>query len=602
VEGLVISGATEDFYCTSCQEGKLSKKPYHAVEQKRKYLPGEMSHVDLSGKMGTKSLGGSLYFMLIKDDSTGFRMVYFLKEKSLAGNSIKEYISFMKTQTGNKMKIVKSDCGTEFVNTELKSYFSKKGIVHETTVPYCPQSNGSIEREMRTIKDTARAMLQHKNVPEFLWAEAVATSVYIHNRTLNKQSSEVTALEVIMKKKPNLSHLRVFGTEGFYHVPDQKRHTWTPKGRKCILVGYDGMSSNYKVYDPELRCTIVVRNVSFNELHSQERVKLEVSRHDDSKPENEIDTEPEDENIDGVGHIENLHGNQPELEDNDEGAELQPVRRHPMVLRDRSTLNKPAWYHALSAEAIIEPYGYKEALESPQADKWKVAMDDEMNSLIENKTWNLVKYPSKGKILDCRWTFKLKKNPDHSIARYKARLVIKGFRQQHGIDYDETFASVCRYESIRLLIAIAAVKNLAMIQCDIKTAFLYGDLNETIYMRQPEGYEKGKDLVCHLRKSLYGLKQAPRIWNERLTEVLGKLNIKPTSSDPSVYIGRLNNTLVYIVVYVDDMLLMSESKHTIQQVIEKLKIYFQLSVCQLRSFVGFELDVCPEGIFLSQKG
>jgi len=175
-------------------------------------------------------------------------------------------------------------------------------------------------------------------------------------------------------------------------------------------------------------------------------------------------------------------------------------------------------------------------------------------------------------------------------------------RQQYGIDYDETFASVCRYESIRLLIAIAAAKSLNMIQCDVKTAFLYGDLKETIYMKQPEGYNKGDDLVCHLKKSLYGLKQAPRIWNEKLTEVLKQIHINTTTKDPSVYTGKVDDAVIYIVVYVDDMLLISAKMESIMKVIEKLKKNFQLSVCQLHSFVGFELYMSPEGIFLGQKG
>ena len=173
-------------------------------------------------------------------------------------------------------------------------------------------------------------------------------------------------------------------------------------------------------------------------------------------------------------------------------------------------------------------------------------MEDELRSHDENNTWTIVPKPKLGEILKNRWVYRIKVNPEGNT-RYKARLVVKRFQQQDSIDYDETFASICRHESIRVLLAIRDMENLRIVQCDVKTALLHGDLEETIYMQQPEGYE-GKDKVCILNKSLYRLKQVPRCWSSKLTKFLEELNFKATTSDPCVFIGIVKNMRVYFII------------------------------------------------------
>lgn len=149
-------------------------------------------------------------------------------------------------------------------------------------------------------------------------------------------------------------------------------------------------------------------------------------------------------------------------------------------------------------------------VKSKDSRKWLAAMQNEMASHQENGTWILVLRPQHEKVLDNRWLFKIKRNPDGSAARYNARLVARGFRQEQGIDYEDTFALVCRYESIRILLTIAASKEYKIVHVDVKAAFLYGTLKETVFMEQPEGFIESEGLVCKLQKSLYGLKQAHR--------------------------------------------------------------------------------------------
>jgi histone deacetylase 1/2 len=158
-----------------------------------------------------------------------------------------------------------------------------------------------------------------------------------------------------------------------------------------------------------------------------------------------------------------------------------------------------------------EPETPQEALKDP---KWRVAIQVEYDALIKNKTWHLVP-PSQGKnIIDCKWVFKIKRKSDGSIERYKARLVAKGFKQWYGIDYEDTFSSIVKIATVRLVLSVAVSRGWNLRQLDVQNAFLHGVVEEKVYMRQPPGFEKMSvpNYVCRLEKAIYGLKQAPRAW------------------------------------------------------------------------------------------
>jgi len=165
----------------------------------------------------------------------------------------------------------------------------------------------------------------------------------------------------------------------------------------------------------------------------------------------------------------------------------------PRNLRNRGKIQPPVRYQARLANSISssEPKTYKEAMLGPDKEEWKKAMEEEYSSLVDKGTWEIIQKPRGAKVLDAKWVFKIKKNADGNVERYKARLCIRGFRQQFEIDYFETFSTVCRYESIRLILALAAAEGWSMMQFDIKTAFLNGDLEEEVFMEQPEGFTNG---------------------------------------------------------------------------------------------------------------
>ncbi|KAK8914337.1 hypothetical protein KSP39_PZI023872 [Platanthera zijinensis] len=225
-----------------------------------------------------------------------------------------------------------------------------------------------------------------------------------------------------------------------------------------------------------------------------------------------------------------------------------------------------------------DPISARDARSRADANQWELAMEDEMVSLRKNQTWGLCKLPKGRKAIGSKWVFKQKVKADGTVEKYKARLVAKGFSQVEGVDYDEIFSPVAKLTSIRMVLSLAAVHDLEIEQMDVKTAFLHGDLEEEIYMRQPEGFEaKGKeDQVCRLKKSLYGLKQSPRMWYQKFDTYMLELGLERSNSDHCVYFQRKGEHFTFLTLYVDDMLLVGNSVKMIQQLKKLLSAKFEM--------------------------
>jgi len=242
---------------------------------------------------------------------------------------------------------------------------------------------------------------------------------------------------------------------------------------------------------------------------------------------------------------------------------------------------------------LVEPRTFKEAMSSPQAKDWLRAMKAELDALEENQTWELVELPKGAKAINNKWVFKIKINKDGSVERFKARLVAKGFQQVAGIDYNEIFSPVARMSTIRTLIALVTAFDLELDQMDVVTAFQHGDVEEDIFMRQPDGFktEGQEHLVCKLRKSLYGLKQAPRQWNIKLHHFLvDTLGFLPNDVDAALYTQWTNGHLIIICVYVDDLLLASNNRPALNELKRRLAAGFKMKdLGSLNYYLGVEV-------------
>lgn len=254
-----------------------------------------------------------------------------------------------------------------------------------------------------------------------------------------------------------------------------------------------------------------------------------------------------------------------------------------MTTRAKSSSSRPLirtdgtipWPPSCSISETIpnEPSSFTEANKFPE---WRLAMTAEFNALLQTQTWTLVPPSPSINTLGVRWVYKTKLRSDGSIERRKARLVAKGFNQLQGIDYTETFSPVAKPTTIRLLLSLAASKKWIVRQLDIQNAFLHGELTEDDYISQPQGFTHSQfpNFVCKLKKSLYGLKQAPRAWFPKLSDTLVRLGFTPSTADTSLFVFNDGRQLVFILVYVDDLLVISSTASQAERFMASLSTHF----------------------------
>ncbi|KAJ9535146.1 hypothetical protein OSB04_un001776, partial [Centaurea solstitialis] len=249
----------------------------------------------------------------------------------------------------------------------------------------------------------------------------------------------------------------------------------------------------------------------------------------------------------------------------------------------------------------IEPTRVSDVL---QESDWVTAMQEELNQFEALKVWRLVKLPESKSVIDTKWLFKNKRDANNIIVRNKARLVAKGYRQQEGIDYDETFALVARLEAIPMFLAYAAYKDFSVFQMDVKTSFLYGHLKEEVYVAQPEGFvdKEHPDYVYVLDKALYGLKQAPRAWYEELSKHLLSKGFKKGSVDSTMFLMKEGEHIVVIQIYVDDIIFGSTSRELCKKFETVMTKEFKMSMMgEINFFLGLQVRQFSDGIFINQS-
>lgn len=628
VDGVTLTPekGNNEISCIHCFEGKHSRMPFKNVGS-RAVRPLELIHSDLCGPMENLSYGGMKYFITFTDDFTRMIHVYFLKDKMNVLETFKDFKSRVENELNYKIKILRTDNGTEYCNYNFENFLSKHGIVHQTSTPYTPEHNGMAERMNRTLVERARCMLFYANLEKRLWAEALATAAYIINRSPTKSLEGKTPYELWTGKKPNLSHMKIFGSVAMVHVPNQKRQKWDKKSIKMIMVGYCENTKGYRVMDPITHKVIKSRDVAFfekydhnvslpipsgdvtdkgnqsvsdsaaaptnsesttqnQEIHTQESSKRELNMEtseDEDSSEYDTDYGELDETFHPPSHVKQNY------DTNVTARSLRP--------RHKNNENKKSFMCFFTE--LTDPETVEEALSSAHATEWKTAMHEEYSSLIKNETWSLTDLPPGKKALPCKWVFKTKTNQRGNIVRYKARLVIKGYAQRRGADYEETYSPVVRYTTIRYLFALAAKYDLQIDQMDAVSAFLQGEIDKEIYMQQPEQFRQGSQ-VCKLHKSIYGLKQASRLWNTKLKNVLHELGMLQSKTDPCVYYNAEKNT--FIAVWVDDLILFAAQESIKILLKEKLKQHFEMKdIGPASECVGLHITKDGQKIIIDQE-
>lgn len=602
VEGLTMKeNEQSDFVCEACAYGKQCRFPFHK-SVRGELQPGDLVYSDVCGPMSHTSIQGMRYFVLFKDAATSYRHVYFIKNKSDVMEVFKKYNAIIKNKYMHNVRMLHTDNGREYVNNMFKEYLDKEGIVHERTAPYTPEQNGRAERENRTIVESARSMLYTRDVPLDLWAEAVNCAVYILNRTSSSQTPNKTPFELWNGIKPQIGHVKIFGSVGYVHIPDQLRTKLEKKSEKMILVGYD--NTNYRMYNVNNKKIKISRNVIFDEHQVPETRKniAQICISDNDVPVSQNSETPEIVDInDTLIEVTSSENEDSLLSCNSDDSSYEPSQE----LEEVPSLNinlrprRDRHFEANLVELSL-PQTYEEAMKSPLKDEWSGAIKEELSAHKENETWTAVKRSGQ-RTLTTKWVFTIKKNENNEVIRYKARLCARGFSQIKDIDYQEIFSPTTRYDSIRVILSIAAKYNLEIQQFDVKTAFLNGVLEENIFIEVPEGVSVKNNFVLKLNKSLYGLKQASRCWNKRFTDFLTKYGFIQSQADNCIYTGIFNGNRVFLIIYVDDALVISSSDQLIKEIIEYLKQAFQIKELNLRYFVGMEIERINNCIHIHQR-
>ena len=446
VDDFDYNASRETSFCESCVEGKHHRSKFPVDGGKRSSEPLGLVHSDVCGKMNAKSLSGGEYFLTFIDDNTRYVWIYILKHKDEAFPCFLEWKAQVERSTGRKLKTLRTDNGGEYVSADFEKCLKKEGVRHELTVPKTPQQNGVAERMNRTLVEAVRSMLADARLPHRFWAEALSTAVYLRNRSPTTAVKGKTPFEAWTGQKPNVGHLRVFGCAAYAHVAKDERRKLDAKSRKCVLLGYGTERKGYRLYDPRRERVIYSRDVVFDE--SSRGIEKEPS----------VPTERSSEQcVELDFHDDEKHVADKECTSTD-GAE-------PVVRRSNREKKAPDYYGewaSVTNAELTEPRTVKDALNSPDQAKWMKAMEKEIESLRENDVWELVDLPKGRKAVGSKWVFKVKTDAEGSVERFKARLVAQGFSQKSGIDYDETFSPVARFESVRTVIALAVQNGLKL--------------------------------------------------------------------------------------------------------------------------------------------
>ncbi|KAI3516445.1 hypothetical protein L1887_15360 [Cichorium endivia] len=651
-----IKNVPKDFICDSCIKAKFTRLPFQLSTTKTNSC-FDLIHCDIWGKYRTPSFTRANYFLTIVDDYSRAVWVFLLKHKHEASACLVSFHKMIQVQFEKKIKRMRCDNGGEFTSNEMQDFYTKEGIVLETTCPHTPQQNGVVERKHRHLLETARALRFEANLPIRFWGECVLAATHLINRLPSDVIENKTPYEILYDQTPDYNHLKVFGCLAYYRSTETKGDKFEVRGRPGVFLGYPPNTKGYKIYDPQHNKIIVSRDVKFVEdvfpfskvdnleeendifvipTEWEHEVEVEQRTTEDHSIEEEADqnsptttTSAEPHDFTTTAPTETNSSDQNESEGcqrpkrnrsmpahlNDYNVKLppslntdthspsdhQPSTVHPLthfVSYDKFTNAHKAFLAAITSSN--EPKNFSQAM---QDTKWVEAMKKEIKALEDNKTWTLQELPKGKRAIDSKWVYKIKYKPNGDVERYKARLVAKGFTQMEGVDYHDTFAPVAKLVTVRTLLAVAVKRGYHIHQLDVNNAFLHGDLHEDVYMKIPQGFETKDDTrVCKLKKSLYGLKQASRNWYQKFTNFLQRLGFRQSGADHSLFLFKEKDTFVAALIYVDDVIILGNDLQKIQATKVSLDAEFSIKdLGPLKFFLGIEVARTRDGMVLSQR-
>jgi transposase InsO family protein len=499
VKGLPKFKGAADNVCKICNVGKQQRQEFPKKSKWRASNKLELIHGDLCGPITPISHSGKRYLLVLVDDFSRKTWIYFLADKSETFETFKIFKRFAEKEAKTAICGFRTDRGGEFTSNEFNKFCQDNGIRRQLTAAYTPQQNGVAKRRNRTIMNMVRCLLSEKEMPKSLWPEVARWTAHVLNRSYTKAVKDMVPEERWTGVKPDVEYFRVFGSIAHVHVPEQKRTKLDNRSHKCILLGVSDESKAYRLYDLVTKKIIISRDVIF-----EEGGKWEWNLSTTESEQNELTWGDDDDDI----TIEESEGEETDGEFNEaEDSNLEVIpeigessnsgipqqtrrRREPVWMRDYESGNRfPEEEESDESLAFHisndDPIHFDEAVKEK---KWQEAMKLEIEAIERNQTWEFVSLPHQARKIGVKWVFKTKFNEEGKVDKCKARLVAKGYSQKAGIDYNEVYAPIARWDTIIILLALAAQRGWCIFQLDVKSVFLYGELKEEVYVDQPEGF------------------------------------------------------------------------------------------------------------------
>jgi hypothetical protein len=650
--GIKATGIFEN--CDSCARSKAKSQKIPKVAFRSATRKGERIYMDISS-VQSESFGKSKFWLLLVDEYTNRSWSFFLHAKSDLKNKVIPWILRMQKEFNVKIQTIRCDNAGE--NIALKHTLDNDKdlfVKFEFTAPDTPQQNGVVERKFQTLYNKVRSALNGAELSDVLrhglWAQCAETMTKLDNFLVSKEGDKCP-YEMFDGTVPNFKHhLRVFGEVGIItSVRDKMKPKLADRGYPCLFVGYpdDHSKEVLKFFNLNTKKIVLSRNVTwtnkFYETYRKQQPKIYEEIAIDYGPVSDIPiAEPKDPTPEAQANLNVPENDPPPFQRiprmlSELHTTYNPVLQPPpVVTQDEETTMQeevttqgevttdseqaetatsmsttmPSFLEEYGPFALafagaeeslatgVEPTNYKQAMKLPSDEKlqWQKAMHKEFKNMEEKGVWKIVKrtdVPYNRRLIGNRWVYKLKDD-----GTYRARTVAKGYNQIPGQDFTHNFAPVVNDVSMRIALTYKLLMNLDSRQFDVETAFLYGDLEEEIYMEFPEGYteylgsngkENNPETHCLLLiKAIYGLVQAARQWWKKFKESLKRIGYTPSPADPCFFIRKVSKQekLSIITIYVDDGGVFGETK-LIESVLSDLSKEYKIKVFgPIKDYVG----------------
>ncbi|GKC24902.1 retrovirus-related pol polyprotein from transposon TNT 1-94 [Tanacetum coccineum] len=576
VRGLPRLKFEKDHLCSACQLGK-SKKHTHKPKTKNTNLEVlNTLHMDLCGPMRVQTINGKKYILVIVDDYSRFTWVKFLRSKDETPEVVIKFLKQIQVGLNKTVRNIRTDNGTEFVNKDLTDYYERVGIFHQKTVPRTPQQNGVVERQNRTLVEAARTMLIFSKAPMFLWAEAMATAVF-------------GALCYPTNDSEDLGKLQPTVDIGIFvgYTPSRKGTGLAPT---FLMPGHisSGLVPNPVHAAPYVPPTNKDLEILFQPMFDEYLEPPRVERPVSPAPAVQVPV-----NSTGTPSSTTIDQDAPSPSHSPSSSAIQSPSLHQGVAAE-STLMEDNPFAPTNNDPFINVFALEPRSEASSS--------RDLSST--ESPYELVPQPDCVMIIALKWIYKVKLDEYGDVLKNKARLVAKGYRQEEGIDFEESFAPVARIEAIQLFIANAASKNMTIYHMDVKTTFLNGELKEEVYVSQPEGfvYPDHPTHVYRLKKALYSLQQAPQAWYDTLSRFLLDNKFSKGVVDPTLFTRKIGKHILLVQIYVDDIIFASTDPKACDIFSNEMSSKFQMSMMgRMSFFLGLQVSQNPGGIFINQS-